>query len=201
MLYICLEQHTNSRLVDPTACILYRRMYHTNIYRSCSRAKASIINKSSSPDTSTTSLKRRRTSMSNKQSKNNNTQQPRSPTAPTCRPASRHSPTVDHRPVENSASNQSSHIVSPAMARDAQILERYMSPIYYTAVSYTRPKPYSVYSHNPRNPVVYMKVPRRQRNIASSGNGTAGFKQFEAMEKIVEPLGPKLCRVCIKDPP
>jgi hypothetical protein len=106
---------------------------------------------------------------------------------------------VDHRPVENSASNQSSHIVGPAMARDAQILERYMSPIYNTAVSYARPNPYSVYSHDPRNPVVYMKVPR-QRNIASSGNGTAGFKQFEAMEKVVEPLGPELCRVCVKVP-
>lgn len=165
----------------------------------CSRAMASIIDESSSPDTSTASLKRRRKDISYKQSENNNTQQSRSPRAPACRSASRHSPTLDHRPVENSASTQSSHIIGPAMARDAQILERYMSPTYNTAVSYARPNPYGVYSHDPRNPVVYMKVPRH-RNMASSGNGTAGFKQFEAMEKIVEPLGPELCRVCVKVP-
>jgi hypothetical protein len=41
-----------------------------------------------------------------------------------------------------------------------------------------------------------MKVPR-QRNIAPSGNGTAGFRQFEAMEKVVEPLGPELCSVFV----
>jgi hypothetical protein len=80
------------------------------------------------------------------------------------------------------------------MARDAQVLQRYMSPAYDTAVSYARPNPYSVYSHDPRDPVVYMKVPRH-RNIVPSGNGTAGFKQFESMEKIIEPLGPELCHV------
>ncbi|KAL4923798.1 Zn(II)2Cys6 transcription factor [Aspergillus undulatus] len=95
---------------------------------------------------------------------------------------------------QNDASNQSGHIVGPAMARDAQVLERCMSSIHSTAVSYARPNPYSVYSDDTRNPVIYMKVPR-QRNILPSGNGTAGFRQFEAMEKVVEPLGPKLCSV------
>jgi hypothetical protein len=164
----------------------------------CSRARANII-QSSSPNTSTASLKRRRTGISRKKSKNNNRQQSRSPTAPASRQPSQRSLSVDHRPVANDASNQSSHIVGPAMARDAQVLERYMSPVYNRAVSYARPNPYSVYSHDPRNPVVYMKVPR-QRNIAPSGNGTAGFKQFEAMEKVVEPLGPELCRLCVKIP-
>ncbi|RAO73325.1 uncharacterized protein BHQ10_009337 [Talaromyces amestolkiae] len=79
------------------------------------------------------------------------------------------------------------------MARDAQILEHYMSPAYNTTASCARPSPYSVYSHDPRDPVVYMKVPRH-RNIAPSGNGTAGFRQYEVMEKILEPLGPQLCR-------
>ncbi|KAL4783903.1 fungal-specific transcription factor domain-containing protein [Aspergillus varians] len=96
--------------------------------------------------------------------------------------------------THHDASNQSGHIVGPAMARDAQVLERCMSSIYNTAVSYARPNPYSVYSDDTRNPVIYMKVPR-QRNIAPSGNGTAGFRQFEAMEKVVEPLGPELCSV------
>ncbi|KAL4961877.1 Zn(II)2Cys6 transcription factor [Aspergillus stella-maris] len=95
---------------------------------------------------------------------------------------------------QNDASNQSGHIVGPAMARDAQVLERCMSSVHGTAVSYARPNPYSVYSDNTRNPVIYMKVPR-QRNIAPSGNGTAGFRQFEAMEKVVEPLGAELCHV------
>ena len=100
--------------------------------------------------------------------------------------------------TQNDAPNQSGHIVGPAMARDAQVLERCMSSISNTAVSYARPNPYSVYSDDTRNPVIYMKVPR-QRNIAPSGNGTAGFRQFEAMEKVVEPLGPELCNVFVTD--
>ncbi|RDW64314.1 fungal specific transcription factor domain-containing protein [Aspergillus mulundensis] len=82
------------------------------------------------------------------------------------------------------------------MARDAQVLEQCMSsiPLANSAVSYARPNPYSVYSDDTRNPVLYMKVPR-QRNVVPSGNGTAGFRQFEAMEKVVEPLGPELCSI------
>ncbi|KAL4901047.1 hypothetical protein BDW74DRAFT_187905 [Aspergillus multicolor] len=96
----------------------------------------------------------------------------------------------------NDVSNQSGHIVGPAMARDAQVLEQCMSaiPQANSAVSYARPNPYSVYSDDTRNPVLYMKVPR-QRNIVPSGNGTPGFRQFEAMEKVVEPLGPELCSI------
>lgn len=89
------------------------------------------------------------------------------------------------------ALNHSGHIVGPAMARDAQVLEQYMSPTYNSEVSYARPNPYSVYSDDPRNPVVYMKVPR-QRGIVPSGNGTPGFRQAETMEKIIEPLGSEL---------
>ncbi|KAL4867829.1 hypothetical protein BDV12DRAFT_110927 [Aspergillus spectabilis] len=100
--------------------------------------------------------------------------------------------------AQNDTSNQSGHIVGPAMARDAQVLERCMSSIYSTAVSYARPNPYSVYSDDTRNPVIYMKVPR-QRNIVPSGNGNAGFRQFEAMEKVIEPLGPELCSVYFKE--
>ncbi|KAE8547654.1 hypothetical protein EYB25_009447 [Talaromyces marneffei] len=96
--------------------------------------------------------------------------------------------------THNASKTQSTHIVGPAMARDAQVLERYMSPTYNTAAPSARQNPYSVYSHDPQNPVVYMKVPRH-RNIAPSGNGTAGFRQFEVMEKIVQPLGPELCRL------
>ncbi|KAJ0426726.1 fungal-specific transcription factor domain-containing protein [Aspergillus carlsbadensis] len=113
---------------------------------------------------------------------------------------SRNSPPGDRQPPtpeftqNNNVSTQSRHIVGPAMARDAQVLERCMSSTYNTAVSYARPNPYSVYSDDTRNPVVYMKVPR-QRGAVPSGNGTAGWKQFEAMEKVVEPLGSELCAV------
>ncbi|KAL3444556.1 fungal-specific transcription factor domain-containing protein [Aspergillus insuetus] len=123
-------------------------------------------------------------------------------TSPATPGPSRNSPPGDRQPPtptpefsqNNNASSQSRHIVGPAMARDAQVLERCMSSIYNTAVSYARPNPYSVYSDDTRNPVVYMKVPR-QRGPVPSGNGTAGWKQFEAMEKVVEPLGPELCAV------
>lgn len=110
----------------------------------------------------------------------------------------------DHPPPpsftpNNPSKTQSAHIVGPAMARDAQVLESYLSPADNTTASCARPTPYSVYSHDPHNPVVYMKVPRH-RNIAPSGNGTAGFRQYEAMEKIIEPLGPDLCRVYVVCP-
>lgn len=88
--------------------------------------------------------------------------------------------------------NQTGHIVGPAVARDVQVLEQFMSPTYGgLALSYARPNPYSVYSDDPKHPVVYLKVPR-QRVASSLGNGSAGFKQHETIEKILEPLGSDL---------
>ena len=89
--------------------------------------------------------------------------------------------------------DQSGHIVGPTQARDAQMLEQYISPggNDSNVVSHVRPNPYSVYSDDPRNPVVYLKVPR-QRSLTTSGNGSSGFKQCETIEKILEPLGPNL---------
>ncbi|KAJ9194610.1 transcriptional regulator family: Fungal Specific TF [Paecilomyces variotii] len=82
------------------------------------------------------------------------------------------------------------------MARDAQILEQHLSPTRNrnTTSLYARSTPYSVYSDDPRNPVVYMKVPR-QRGIPPAGNGTSSFSQFETMQKILEPLGPELFHI------
>ncbi|OKL55516.1 hypothetical protein UA08_09202 [Talaromyces atroroseus] len=123
--------------------------------------------------------------------------QPMSPAPPAETSAAAESSPPPSRPLfapNISSKTQSTHIVGPAMARDAQVLESYMSPAYNTAVSCAQPNPYSIYSRDPRNPVVYMKVPRH-RNIAPSGNGTAGFRQFEVMDKIVDPLGPELFRV------
>jgi hypothetical protein len=92
-------------------------------------------------------------------------------------------------PTLQQAQNQTGHIVGPAVARDVQVLEQFMSPTCGgLAVSYARPNPYSVYSDDPKHPIVYLKVPR-QRVASSLGNGSAGFKQYETIEKILEPLG------------
>ncbi|KAH8768509.1 fungal-specific transcription factor domain-containing protein [Hyaloscypha finlandica] len=92
-------------------------------------------------------------------------------------------------PQQAQNQNQTGHIVGPAVARDVQVLEQFMSPTYGgLAVSYARPNPYSVYSDDPKHPIVYLKVPR-QRVASSWGNGSAGFKQYETIEKILEPLG------------
>lgn len=100
-----------------------------------------------------------------------------------------HTPRSVPTPQQTQSQTQTGHIVGPAVARDVQVLEQYMSPTYGgLAVSYARPNPYSVYSDDPRHPIVYLKVPR-QRVITSLGNGSAGFKQYEIMERILEPLG------------
>ncbi|KAH8653573.1 fungal-specific transcription factor domain-containing protein [Xylariales sp. PMI_506] len=100
-------------------------------------------------------------------------------------------PAASQQMPDASTLNEASHIVGPVHARDAQVLEKYISPTYSSLVSHARPNPYSVYSDNPRNPVVYMKVPR-QRGIDPSGNGTFGFKQCETIQKILEPLASDL---------
>ncbi|KAL4943982.1 hypothetical protein BDV06DRAFT_123172 [Aspergillus oleicola] len=155
----------------------------------CSRA----VNRSTVPGTA----KRRRLASNQDTLSQADHGRERSPSPTTTEP--QYAAERNHQPTpgfvaQNDTSNQSGHIVGPAMARDAQVLERCMSSIHSTAVSYARPNPYSVYSEDTRNPVIYMKVPR-QRNVVPSGNGTAGFRQFEAMEKVVEPLGAELCNV------
>lgn len=64
-----------------------------------------------------------------------------------------------------------------------------MSSTFSKSVSHARPNPYSVYSDDPRDPVVYMKVPR-QRVALPVGNGTCGWKQFETIHRMLDPLGP-----------
>ncbi|RDW82615.1 hypothetical protein BP6252_03727 [Coleophoma cylindrospora] len=81
---------------------------------------------------------------------------------------------------------QGGHIVGPVVARDVRILDQYMSPVYNLAMSHARPNPYSFYSDDPNNPIVYLKVPRH-RGVVPQGNGTAAFKQLETAEKILDP--------------
>jgi hypothetical protein len=96
----------------------------------------------------------------------------------------------DESLTRRSAQTHSGHIIGPVAAPDVQILEQYMSPSAGTGmpVSHARPNPYTVYSSDWRNTIVYLKVPR-QRVRSSRGTGSAGFRQYEAVEKVVEPLG------------
>lgn len=179
----CTQESLDQPCVE---CVMHRV--------ACSRI--SLNSEASVPTTAERSRKRRRVPSKTPASR----RQSLSPAPPAeTSTAGDHPPATPSFTPNDASKTQSTHIVGPAMARDAQVLERYMSPAYNTAASRTRPNPYSVYSHDPRNPVVYMKVPRH-RNIAPSGNGTAGFRQYEAMEKIVEPFGPELCCVYVVCP-
>jgi len=81
---------------------------------------------------------------------------------------------------------QSEHVIGPTLARDVQVLEQYMSPMDHLPESPVRQNSYNVYSDDPRDPVLSMRIPR-QRVVLPSGNGTPGFRQFEILEKILEP--------------
>ncbi|KAI1613483.1 fungal-specific transcription factor domain-containing protein [Exophiala viscosa] len=90
--------------------------------------------------------------------------------------------------VGGDAHTHSGHIIGPVAAPDVQVLEQYMSPSAAMPISHARPNPYTVYSSDFRNPIVYLKVPRH-RVPSSKGNGSAGFRQYESVEKILEPHG------------
>lgn len=90
--------------------------------------------------------------------------------------------------LRGDAHTHSGHIIGPVAAPDVQILEQHMSPSTALPVSHARPNPYTVYSNDFRNPIVYLKVPRH-RVPSSKGNGTAGFRQYECVEKMLEPHG------------
>lgn len=98
---------------------------------------------------------------------------------------------VDPLFATTATGGHSSHIVGPAVASDVQMLDQYLSPQKDGAVSHVHPNPYSIYSDDPRNPVVYLKVPK-QRSQSSTGNGTTGFKEWQIMENILRPMGPKV---------
>jgi len=80
---------------------------------------------------------------------------------------------------------QSGHIVGPAAAHDVQILEQYTSPTLAASHALNR---YNVFSSDAKNPIIFLKVPR-QRSQVYQGNGSAGFKQYESIVKVLEPLG------------
>jgi hypothetical protein len=92
--------------------------------------------------------------------------------------------------------NHRGHIVGPVVARDAHLLDQYMAPGAHHALDIespanVRPNPYNVVSNDPRNPIVYLNVPR-QRTAVAKGSSLPGFKQHEIIERIVDPLGKDL---------
>lgn len=97
---------------------------------------------------------------------------------------------IAHGPDSNltmrSVDAQSSHIVGPVVAHDVQVLDQYMSPQTPSPKSMRKSQPYSVYSDDPKNPILYLRVPRRRERLAT-GNGNAGFAQCEAISKVLEP--------------
>ncbi|KAI9729355.1 MAG: hypothetical protein M1834_006878 [Cirrosporium novae-zelandiae] len=113
------------------------------------------------------------------------------------RQASIQSGSAHSGPESQALPPQSAHIIGPAIARDVQVLERYMSPKYNLAESHVRPNPYNVYSDDPTDPVVYMKVPR-QRVVLPSGNGSPAFKQLEILDKVFEPHSEELFSVYLE---
>ena len=94
----------------------------------------------------------------------------------------------DDNGVRGDAHTHSGHIIGPVAAPDVHVLEQYMSPSAAMPISHARPNPYTVYSNDFRNPIVYLKIPRH-RVPSSRGNGSAGFKQYESVEKMLEPHG------------
>lgn len=94
---------------------------------------------------------------------------------------------------ENSPSKPSRHIVGPTVARDVQVLEEYMSPE-SSRISQTRAN--KIYLDDPNNPIVYVKI-ARQRIATSLGNGSAGYKQLETIEKVLEPLNDEAIKLWV----
>ncbi|KEF63790.1 uncharacterized protein A1O9_01768 [Exophiala aquamarina CBS 119918] len=95
-------------------------------------------------------------------------------------------PGPDGSLTTRSVEAQSGHIVGPVIAHDVQVLDQYMSPSASSPLSTRKSQPYSVYSKDPSNPILYLRVPRR-RELLATGNGTSGFAQCEAISKVLEP--------------
>ena len=93
--------------------------------------------------------------------------------------------------LEESA-DESSHIVGPALAQDAFVLEGHLTKdaVHYTNSSLIRPNPYNIYSTDPRKPVLYMTVPRQRQGILT--DKYPGSNQLEIVEKLVEPFADEL---------
>ncbi|KEY63933.1 hypothetical protein S7711_10279 [Stachybotrys chartarum IBT 7711] len=92
-----------------------------------------------------------------------------------------------------STENQTNHVISPALARDMQLLGRWFAPARLEDAQFyptdTPRNPFNVVSANPRDPIVHLSVPRRRRTALHEGCRLPGFQQFESIEHILDPLG------------
>ena len=75
-------------------------------------------------------------------------------------------------------------IVGPVIAEDVQLLEKYMTSQNRPGIS-DRERIYDTVSDNPRDPVIYLSVPRRREGLSSSSQ--PGEKQKEIFEQILGP--------------
>lgn len=88
--------------------------------------------------------------------------------------------------------HESSHIVGPLLANDAEVLQNYFSvlPQSNNPGQTVRPTPYSMFSKGPGGPVLYMTVQRQPAGLVK-GN-SPGFDQYRVIEKLVEPFAEDL---------
>lgn len=104
-------------------------------------------------------------------------------------------PSLPGSPMEDTsqrgtADEHTSHVISPALARDVQLLGRCFwsgspqTPGFCTTSG--QPYPYNVVSDNPRDPIVYLSVPRG-RTVAQKGSSVPGYRQCETIERILDP--------------
>ena len=88
--------------------------------------------------------------------------------------------------------HESSHIVGPLLANDAEVLQNYFSvlPQSSTSGQTVRPTPYSMFSKGPGGPVLYMTVQRQPAGLVKGFS--PGFDQYRVIEKLVEPFAEDL---------
>lgn len=82
---------------------------------------------------------------------------------------------------------ESSHIVGPVVANDAEMLQSYLSVMGSTAAFHPtiRPSPYALYSKGP-NPVLCTTI--RKQPVGVVIDKTPGFDQCQVIERLVEPF-------------
>ena len=85
--------------------------------------------------------------------------------------------------VSRKETDTSPHVVGPIASKDAQILEKFMSPGLVQDGQPTTENPYNVYSADPKMPVLYTQVERN--NLGLIKPIEPGKKQKEIMEQIL----------------
>ncbi|KAF7919679.1 uncharacterized protein EAE97_011597 [Botrytis byssoidea] len=88
------------------------------------------------------------------------------------------------RQERSNVNDKSSMIIGPIIAEDVQLLEQYMESQARPERS-KRGRLYDTVSDNPKDPVIYLSVPRRREGLSSSER--AGEKQKEILEQILGP--------------